>query len=129
MSAEERDARRMMFRVWDTRMRPNRREALRPSCDTLLKIVQNVIDNPNDPKYRRVKARSNAFKALSKVSGDEFLFELGFRSRAIDMEEYFVATDVPMYRFEIAKEVLETAIKYMDAPEVRSPYDEERERE
>lgn len=50
-------------------------------CQTLLKIIQNILDNPNDSKPRRVALLSDevANKLMPYSGGLEALFEMGFQ--------------------------------------------------
>mmetsp|Transcript_40018 Transcript_40018/g.55617 ORF Transcript_40018/g.55617 Transcript_40018/m.55617 type:complete len:173 (-) Transcript_40018:120-638(-) len=55
---------------------------------TLLKIIQNIIRNPTDGKFRKVRTSNEAIKmkVLNVKGGLEFLVEIGFRKHVVDFE-------------------------------------------
>jgi len=60
--------------------------------NTLIKIFGNILDNPEDTKYRQVKATSNTFKThVTAVKGGEHLMMLaGFKTQVIDLVKYWM---------------------------------------
>eukprot|EP00299_Pterocystis_sp_00344_P014094 c696_g1_i1.p1 GENE.c696_g1_i1~~c696_g1_i1.p1 ORF type:complete len:147 (+),score=26.53 c696_g1_i1:31-471(+) len=125
------EVRGKLFRVCDTRLRDNTLPRFNIACDRLLGIVSKVLENPNDPKYRRIKTRSQAFVELIKIQGAEaFLIELGFKSECYQLEEFLVAPyTVPIEDFVEALDVLTKFKTSMNTPVARSPYDEQADRE
>jgi hypothetical protein len=70
------------------------------SLATIKKIIDNIIQNPEDQKYRKVKVRGNTFQRdVVKVDGAmDFLVEAGFVKRVIDHEEmvHLMSLDAPV---------------------------------
>jgi hypothetical protein len=62
---------------------------------TLHTLCKNVIDNPTDDRYRRVKANSRTMtqKVLACRGGEEFLNAAGWRKVALDYEGYYRCED------------------------------------
>ena len=62
---------------------------------TLHTLCKNVIDNPRDDRYRRVKATSRAMtqKVLACGGGEEFLNAAGWRKVALDYEGTYRCED------------------------------------
>ena len=76
---------------------------------TLHTLCKNVIDNPSDDRYRRVKATSRTMtqKVLACRGGEEFLAAAGWRKVALDYEGYYRCEDtVPITTLRCAEDVL-----------------------
>jgi len=60
--------------------------------ETLSKMVHNVIDNPGEEKYRRVRCTNEAFKTrvLAVKGGEEFLRAAGWREQTIEFTRHLV---------------------------------------
>lgn len=60
--------------------------------ETLQKLLKNIISNPNEEKYRKVKKGNAAFKRrLGGLKGaTELLLAVGFVEEEIDGEEYYL---------------------------------------
>lgn len=65
------------------------------AVETLTTLVQNVLREPGNEKFRRVRATNETFKArlLSVKGGEEFLKVLGFRDQTIDFTRFLVLSD------------------------------------
>lgn len=62
------------------------------SCASLLiKIFSNILDHPDEEKYRQVKSTSAAFKqsVLSIKGGENLLTMAGFHTKIIDLVKYW----------------------------------------
>ena len=77
---------------------------------TLHTLCKNVIDNPSDDRYRRVKATSRTMtqKVLACRGGEAFLNAAGWRKVAIDYEGYYRCEDTAhcIELLRIAEDVL-----------------------
>ena len=67
----------------------------RSAVDTLLTLVQNVLREPGNEKFRRLRATNELFKTrvLAAKGADEFLSSLGFRSQTLDFVRFLVLDD------------------------------------
>ncbi|EFJ46753.1 hypothetical protein VOLCADRAFT_105420 [Volvox carteri f. nagariensis] len=76
---------------------------------TCIKLFGNVVNNPTEEKYRKVKAASNTLKntVLVVKGGEDLLLHAGWTPRVIEMEKHWVfdaAAD--SVRFGVLKEAL-----------------------
>ncbi|KXS20256.1 hypothetical protein M427DRAFT_52497 [Gonapodya prolifera JEL478] len=74
-----------------TIIRDNPPAVYAPCLATVLKIVSNILENPDDPKFRLVKARNPAFQraVVACRGGTDLLTLTGFLKRVKDFEEYW----------------------------------------
>uniref|UniRef100_A0A7S3QRY1 PUB domain-containing protein n=2 Tax=Dunaliella tertiolecta TaxID=3047 RepID=A0A7S3QRY1_DUNTE len=82
----------------------------------LLKIFNNVLEHPEEQKFRQVKAGGNAFRNnISSIKGGEKLMTLaGWRVQVKDMEKYYVFEGDPGSRkMDILRETANTLQKAM----------------
>jgi thioredoxin len=81
------------------------------AAQTLAIYARNVVDHPNDPKYKRIKASNAAFRRkLAEVPhGAECLAVLGFNLRHEAMEPIYVMDEAPSDLPHVL-ELLEAAI-------------------
>jgi UBX domain-containing protein 6 len=58
--------------------------------DTLVKYLDNVINNPTEEKYRKIRLSNKAFKErVSQLNGtDEFLQACGFQIKQLPFEDH-----------------------------------------
>lgn len=66
----------------------------------LLKIVENIISHPDDPKFRKIKTNSKLLndKILSLKNGEVLLFQTGFVK---ENDEYVLHPDEFLYNYLI----------------------------
>jgi len=76
-------------------------------CETLIKILTNIVDHPADEKYRSLKCNNPAIrqKVLECRGADELLKSTGWRTIVIDMAEVliFEGDNYDLLRSVIAK--------------------------
>lgn len=67
----------------------NGAEKRRIASETLQKYIRNLIDNPDEPKFRRIRIANKAFqeRVLSAKGGREFLEACGFQERMESFSE------------------------------------------
>ena len=60
--------------------RENDKATFRSACEVLLRLANNVLDKPNEQKYRRIRIANPLLesKLLPVTGGMECLFEMGF---------------------------------------------------
>ncbi|KAF8639673.1 hypothetical protein AX17_000937 [Amanita inopinata Kibby_2008] len=73
-------------------VRPNSKEQATSSLNTLLEIAENLIREPNNPKFRQFKPTNLRIKReLIDPKGTlEYAIELGFRPQVRDFQPYYV---------------------------------------
>ncbi len=86
-----------------------------PAVETLLKLVTNVVKNPGEPKFRRIRAENAAVKSklLSAGANAESLLTLmGFEVTTEGMERVFVLSDhgFDVVRLRMGQELLEVEL-------------------
>ncbi|RDB22703.1 hypothetical protein Hypma_010143 [Hypsizygus marmoreus] len=72
-------------------LRPNSKEQASASLKTLLTIAENLLREPNNPKYQQFKPTNNIIKRnLMDPKGTlEYAIELGFRPEVKDFQPYY----------------------------------------
>ncbi|VDM26811.1 unnamed protein product [Toxocara canis] len=79
----------------------NGSEKRKVATETLQKYIQNIIENPDQPKFRRIRLANKAFqeRVLAAKGGREFLEACGFEERmepfseGAELEEFLVIND------------------------------------
>eukprot|EP00743_Colponemidia_sp_Colp-15_P000969 GILK01001069.1.p1 GENE.GILK01001069.1~~GILK01001069.1.p1 ORF type:complete len:247 (-),score=41.99 GILK01001069.1:366-1043(-) len=76
-----------------------------PALAILLKLISNVIANPDEAKFRAIKKSNPALhaKVLSVHGGSEFLMRVGFRDLGETLQ---LPADIPLDSLEIARDIL-----------------------
>lgn len=75
----------------------------------LAKYVQNILEHPDEPKFRRIKLANKAFQErVAPLKGGRALLEgIGYRERVEDGEPFLVLETVEAEQLAQAKEMLE----------------------
>ena len=86
-----------------------------PAVETLLKLVTNVVKNPGEPKFRRIRAENAAVKSKLLSAGahaESLLTLLGFEITTEGMERVFVLSDhgFDVVRLRMGQELLEVEL-------------------
>lgn len=73
----------------------NRKEERLRAVETIGKYLQNVLENPDEPKYRKIRLGNKAFqeRVESAKGGREFLTSVGFQSVTEGGEQFLVLSD------------------------------------
>jgi hypothetical protein len=79
----------------------------RAAIETALKLTANIVELPNEPKYRRFRSNNPAIskKLLRCPGGQDLLIALGFRTKVMEFEEYWVVEDSPVLMRVLAEAV------------------------
>ena len=96
--AHEDMARQDMQRVLDEHLVAYSAPAARlPALRLLAKIAVNVLESPDNPKLRRIKAKNPALQeqVLRVRGGRAFLVAMGFVPKVTDFEEYYQLLPLP----------------------------------
>jgi len=89
---QERDKRQQFRRLIDPGIiRPNSEKNASIAMQTLLKLAENLLREPDNPKYRSFKPTNDAIKArLIEPSGAlEFALALGFQPEVKDFQPFY----------------------------------------
>ena len=103
--------RKLVARACDTKISQQDAPTALAALELLLKLTNNIIANPSEPKYRRF--RSNNPKISQTIlrcpGGQDVLVALGFRTKVMEFEEHWIAeeTSVLMRTLAEAATVLE----------------------
>jgi len=87
------EKRKQFLRIYDTEMR---REldipTLLATLETVSKVFNNIIDNPNTEKYRQIPVTSKVFQnnVIDRKGAKSFILACGFHKKTIDSKEYWV---------------------------------------
>ena len=86
-----------------------------PAVETLLKLVTNVVKNPGEAKFRRIRAENAAVKSKLLSAGanaESLLTLLGFEITTEGMERVFVLSDYgfDVVRLRMGQELLEVEL-------------------
>ncbi|GAX85007.1 hypothetical protein CEUSTIGMA_g12428.t1 [Chlamydomonas eustigma] len=70
----------------------NHAQNIENCATTLIKIFSNILDHPEDPKFRKMKASSNVLKSnvLNIKGGEDLLMLAGFRGHVVELQKYWV---------------------------------------
>ena len=77
----------------------------RAAIETAPKLVGNIIDQPGEAKFRRFRANNPAIskKLLSCPGGQDLLLAMGFHTKVMEFEEFWVAEDSPLLMRALAE--------------------------
>ena len=73
--------------------------------ETALKLVNNVVQNPSEPKYRRIRSNNPAIskRLLRCPGGQDLLLALGFRTKVMEFEEMWIVEEAPTLQRVLAE--------------------------
>lgn len=73
----------------------NTKEKSAACIETLTKYLQNIIQHPDDEKYRKIRQSNRIFneKVLPCEGALDFLLAAGFTEQTIDDEKFFIYSD------------------------------------
>ncbi|KAL4075833.1 hypothetical protein J3A83DRAFT_2055448 [Scleroderma citrinum] len=99
---QEHEKRQMFRRLIDPGIfRPNSRETALASLKTLATIAENLLREPDNPKFQQFKQTNDLIKRrLVETKGAlEYAIELGFKPKVKDLQSYYVFN--PRYRADL----------------------------
>jgi len=101
------NARKLILRALDSKIARQDDASALGSIRLALKLAKNILDHPDESKYLRVKASSQALQRslIKVVGGQDLLLAMGFRTIVIDFEEHWAVEMSPL-----CLRVLETAV-------------------
>ncbi|KAI0092422.1 hypothetical protein BDY19DRAFT_990148 [Irpex rosettiformis] len=111
---EEHDKRQEFRRMIDPAiLRPNPKPVALESLKTLLKIAQNILQNPDEPKYLRFKPTNHMIKKtlVDPKGALEYAVAMGFHPEVENFQPYYVFRKHKHLRdLEIGAEILQEAL-------------------
>jgi len=100
--------------------------------ELLSKIVRNIIENPGEEMYLRMKLKNNGTlkdKVLSVKGGLNYLLKCGFVKKVHEFEEYYMLDKVDIEKLLVANDVLQDCIITTKKREIERTNREEKEKE
>lgn len=93
-------------------LRPNSKEAALASLKTLVTIAENLLREPDNPKYQQFKSTNDLIKRrLVETKGAlEYAIELGFRPQVKALQSYYVFNPRCMENLRVGAAILKEAI-------------------
>lgn len=109
------DARKKVLRALDARICEQDEPTTLAAIEIALKLVGNIVDQPSEAKFRRFKSNNPSIskKLLRCPGGQDLLIALGFRTKVMEFEEFWVAEDSPVLMRTLA-EGLQALERYQD---------------
>lgn len=92
------EARKKLLRALDAKISQQDDATALGALETAAKIVNNILQNPADPKFRRLRS-NNALvskKLLRVPGGQDLLLSLGFRTKVVEFEEMWLVEEGPI---------------------------------
>ena len=89
------ESRKKVLRALDAKI-TNQDDPTALACiETALKLVNNVVQNPSEPKYRRIRSNNPAVskRLLRCPGGQDLLLGLGFRTKVMEFEEMWIVEE------------------------------------
>ncbi|TEB35711.1 hypothetical protein FA13DRAFT_1788322 [Coprinellus micaceus] len=88
--------------------RPNNKEDTVSSLNTVLKIAENLLNDPDNPKYHQFKPTNSVIqRELVKRKGVlEYVVELGFRAEVENFQPYYRWNKRHLEELKVGTEVL-----------------------
>ena len=104
------EGRKRILRALDAKITVQDDKTALVALGLALKLVTNIVENPDEPKFRQFKASNAAIsKKLIKVPGGvDLLLAAGFTTTVVDMEEHWqlLGSGVELIILEHAREGL-----------------------
>ncbi|KAG9019537.1 hypothetical protein FRB90_000846 [Tulasnella sp. 427] len=91
--AKDKEQRQHFRRMVDPGIvRPNNEAVANACIECLFKLCQNILDHPDEDKYRRFKLNNTAIqkKIIQAKGGLEYAVAVGFREHVEDFQPYYI---------------------------------------
>ena len=114
------EARKKVVRALDAKICEQDEATAMAAIETALKLASNVLDNPSEPKYRKFRSNNPGIskKLLRCPGGQELLLAMGFRTKVMEFEEFWVAEESPLLLRTLA-EALQALERYRELTRVK----------
>jgi hypothetical protein len=111
--AQEHEARQKFRRLIDPGIvRPNSKEVATLALQTLSKLAENLLREPENPKYQSFKPTNDAIKKrlVEPAGALEYAIAMGFRARVADFQPYYTFEPHFMDQLRIGAAILREAV-------------------
>ena len=100
--------RKLVARALDTKVSQQDSATAMAAIELLLKLANNIIANPDEPKYRQFRSNNPKIRQaiLRCPGGQDVLLALGFRTKVVEFEEHWVADETPVLIRTLAESVV-----------------------
>jgi len=118
----EHEKRQLFRRLIDPGIfRPNSREVAMNALKTLSMIAENMLREPENPKYRSFKRENDTIKRrlIEPKGALEYALELGFRPKVVDFQSHYVFGPSHTEDLRIGAAMLKEALDRETAKEER----------
>ncbi len=102
------DNRKLVARALDTKVSQQDSPTAMAAIELLLKLANNIIANPDEPKYRQFRSNNPKIRqgVLRCPGGQDVLLALGFRTKVFEFEEHWVADETPVLMRTLAESIV-----------------------
>lgn len=99
------DARKKVLRALDSKITQQDDPTALAAIETASKLVNNIVSNPMEPKYRKIRSNNPTFskKVLRCPGGQDLLLALGFRTKVMEFEEMWIVEEGPVLHRTLAE--------------------------
>ena len=99
------EARKKVLRALDSKVTQQDDATALAAIETCLKLVNNIVANPMEPKFRKIRANNPGFskKVLRCPGGQDLLLGLGFRTKVMEFEEMWIVEEDPVLHRALAE--------------------------
>ena len=89
------EARKKVLRSLDAKICEQDEPTALAAIETALKLATNIVQAPDEPKYKKFRANNPSIskKLLHCPGGTDLLIALGFRTKVMEFEEFWVVDD------------------------------------
>ncbi|KAK7049494.1 hypothetical protein VNI00_005525 [Paramarasmius palmivorus] len=112
-------------------MRPNAQPQALESLRTIRKLCQNILDEPENTKYHRIKTTNNKIQKdiIAPKGTVELLRELGFRPEVEDFQPYYIFNPSRLTDLRIGSKIISDALQLHTEKEERAAASRQAEKE
>uniref|UniRef100_A0A7S2I9J7 PUB domain-containing protein n=1 Tax=Haptolina brevifila TaxID=156173 RepID=A0A7S2I9J7_9EUKA len=97
--------RKLVLRALDSKISQQDDGVALAAIELALKIINNIISHPSDPKYKKIRANNPAIsqKLIRCPGGQDLLLALGFHVKVFEFEEHWMADEGPLLMRTLAE--------------------------
>eukprot|EP01123_Difflugia_compressa_P010840 TRINITY_DN4088_c2_g1_i1.p1 TRINITY_DN4088_c2_g1~~TRINITY_DN4088_c2_g1_i1.p1 ORF type:complete len:215 (+),score=63.23 TRINITY_DN4088_c2_g1_i1:70-714(+) len=125
------EKRKQFLRIYDTEMRKELHiPTLLATLETLSKVLNNIINNPDQEKFRKIPVTSKMFQinVIDKKGGKSLILACGFVRRTIEDKDYWVfpqkAGDIDILKLACSEVVDKRRLEIQEQNELEKRRDE-----
>jgi hypothetical protein len=88
---KQEEKRQALLKIYSSLISKEESRTQIPCLETIYKILNNLLQHPDEKKYCQIRFSSQTFqKVLTVKGGLDFLYELGFKRKVFEFQEYLV---------------------------------------